>query len=139
MIPTLEKTQFLKNVPLFRGFSTMDLLIVAQIAKQSSFHAGHTLFQYNDPGDALYIILEGQVEIRNAEGHRISLIKTPQSFGEVALLDKSGRAATATCMDDCRMLMISSDDFQDILEDYPNLYKNIILILTKWLRETEAR
>jgi hypothetical protein len=139
MIPTLEKIQFLKNVPLFRGFSTMDLLIVAQIAKQLSFHAGHTLFKYNDPGDALYIILEGQVEIRNAEGLRISLIKPPQSFGEVALLDKSGRAATATCLDDCRMLMISSDDFQDILEDYPDLYKNIILILTKWLRETEAR
>jgi len=139
MIPTLEKTQFLKNVPLFRGFSTMDLLIVAQIAKQLSFHAGHTLFQYNDPGDALYILLEGQVEIRNAEGLRIGLIKPPQSFGEVALLDKSGRAATATCTDDCRMLMISSDDFQDILEDYPDLYKNIILILTKWLRETETR
>ena len=63
----------------------------------------------------------------------------PGCFGEVAVMDKKGRSATVRCVEECRMLMITSKDFQEILEEYPALYKNIVYLLTSWLREDKTR
>jgi len=97
------------------------------------------LFEIGDPGDALYIILEGRINIINDSEKLLTTLQPPQCFGEIAVLDKAGRAASAICVDDCRMLMISNNDFQEILEKYPILYKNIVYILTRWLREDKVR
>ena len=135
MIPILERIYFLRDVPLFKGFSIMELNIIAQISKEVEFEVGHVLFRAGAPGDALYIILEGRVDIVDESGRRLTTLEPPRSFGEVALLDNGGRTATAICMDHCRILKISSNDFQEILEEYPSLYKNIVYILAGWLRE----
>ena len=139
MIPVLEKIHFLRKVSLFKGFSITDMIIMAQIAQEVSFEAGHILFKVGDPGDALYLILEGKVDIVNENGKLLVSIGPPDCFGEVAVLDKKGRSATAKCVEECRMLMITSKDFQEILEEYPALYKNIVYLLTSWLREDKTR
>jgi len=139
MIPVLEKIHFLRTVSLFKGFSITDMIIMAQIAQEVSFEAGHVLFRVGDPGDALYLILEGKVDIVNENDKLLVSVEPPGCFGEVAVLDKKGRSATARCVDECRMLMITSKDFQEILEEYPALYKNIVYLLTSWLREDQTR
>ncbi|OEU44268.1 MAG: hypothetical protein BBJ60_09235 [Desulfobacterales bacterium S7086C20] len=139
MIPVLERIHFLRKVSLFKGFSIMEMMMLAQITQDVKFEAGHVLFEIGDPGDALYIILEGRINIVNESGSLLNTLQQPQCFGEIAVLDKAGRAAKAICVDDCRMLMISSNDFQEILEKYPILYKNIVYILTTWLREDKVR
>ena len=139
MIPVLEKIHFLRTVSLFKGFSITDMIIMAQIAREVSFEAGHVLFKVGDPGDALYLILEGKVDIVNENDKLLVSVEPPGCFGEVAVLDKKGRSATARCADECRMLMITSKDFQEILEEYPALYKNIVYLLTSWLREDQTR
>lgn len=139
MIPVLEKIHFLRTVSLFKGFSITDMIIMAQIAQEVSFEAGHVLFRVGDPGDALYLILEGKVDIVNENDKLLVSVGPPGCFGEVAVLDKKGRSATARCVDECRMLMITSKDFQEILEEYPALYKNIVYLLTSWLREDKTR
>ena len=139
MIPVLEKIHFLRKVSLFKGFSITDMIIMAQIAQELSFEAGHVLFKVGDPGDALYLILEGKVDIVNENDKLLVTVEPPGCFGEVAVLDKKGRSATAICTDECRMLMITSKDFQEILEEYPALYKNIVYLLTSWLREDMTR
>jgi hypothetical protein len=138
MIPVLEKIHFLRRVSLFKGFSVMEMIIIAQITQDVKFDTDHVLFKAGDPGDALYIILEGRVHILNEKGGLLNELEPPQCFGEIAVLDKGGRAATAVCVEDCRMLVISSNDFQEILERYPILYKNIVFILTGWLRENRS-
>jgi len=139
MIPVLEKIHFLRTVSLFKGFSITDMIIMAQIAQEVSFEAGHVLFRVGDPGDALYLILEGKVDIVNENDKLLVSVVPPGCFGEVAVLDKKGRSATARCVDECRMLMITSKDFQEILEEYPALYKNIVYLLTSWLRKDKTR
>jgi hypothetical protein len=139
MIPVLERIHFLRKVSLFKGFSIMEMMMLAQITQDVKFEAGHVLFEIGDPGDALYIILEGRINIVNEKGRLLTTLQPPQCFGEIAVLDKAGRAAKAICVDDSRMLMISSNDFQEILEKYPILYKNIVYILTTWLRDDRVR
>ena len=138
MIPVMEKIHFLREVPLFRGFSIPDMIIIAGITQEIGFEAGQVLFKVGDPGDALYLILEGRVNIVNEREQLLVSLSPPQSFGEVALLDKKGRTAKAICVDDCQMLMIPRDDFQEILDDYPALYKNIVYILASWLRKDQT-
>ena len=139
MIPVLEKIHFLRKVSLFKGFSITDMIIMAQIAQEVSFEAGHVLFKIGDPGDALYLMLEGKVDILNENDKLLVSVEPPGCFGEVAVLDKQGRSATARCTEECRMLMITGKDFQEILEEYPALYKNIVYLLTSWLREDKTR
>jgi CRP-like cAMP-binding protein len=139
MIPVLEKIHFLRKVSLFKGFSITDMIIMAQIAQEVSFEAGHVLFRVGDPGDALYLILEGKVDIVNENEKLLVSVGPPGCFGEVAVLDKKGRSATVRCVEECRMLMITSKDFEEILEEYPALYKNIVYLLTSWLREDMTR
>jgi len=139
MIPVLEKIHFLRKVSLFKGFSITDMIIMAQIAQEVSFEAGHVLFRVGDPGDALYLILEGKVDIVNENDKLLVSVGPPGCFGEVAVMDKKGRSATVRCVEECRMLMITSKDFQEILEEYPALYKNIVYLLTSWLREDKTR
>ena len=139
MIPVLEKIHFLRRVSLFKGFSITDMIIMAQIAKEVSFEEGHILFKVGDPGDALYLMLEGKVDILNENEKLLVSVMPPDCFGEIAVLDKKGRSATAKCAEECRMLMITSADFQEILEEYPALYKNIVYLLTSWLREDKTR
>ena len=138
MIPIMEKVHFLRKVPLFRGFSIGDMMVIAQIAQEVSVDAGHVLFRKGDPGSALYLILDGEVDILNQEGRLVTRLGPARCFGEVALLDNKGRTATAVCFNDCRMLMISSNDFDEILETYPMLYRNIVQVLTGWLREASS-
>jgi hypothetical protein len=139
MIPVLEKIHFLRKVSLFKGFSITDMIIMAQIAQEVGFEAGHVLFRLGDPGDALYLILEGKVDIVNENDKLLVSVVPPDCFGEIAVLDKKGRSATAKCVEECRMLMITRNDFQEILEEYPALYKNIVYLLTSWLREDRTR
>jgi len=139
MIPVMEKIHFLREVPLFRGFSISDMIIIAEITQEIRFEAGQVLFRVGDPGDALYSILEGKVDIVNEREQLIVSLGPPRCFGEVAVLDKKGRTAKAICVEECLMLMIPRDDFQEILENYPALYKNIVYILTSWLREDQTK
>ena len=90
---------------------------MARIAQEVSFEAGHVLFKAGDPGDALYFILEGKVDLLNENGKLLVSVGPPDCFGEVAVLDKKGRSAAAKCMEECRMLMIASNDFQEIIEE----------------------
>ncbi len=139
MIPVMEKIHFLREVPLFRGFSISDMIIIAEITQEIRFEAGQVLFKVGDPGDALYLILEGKVNIVNEREELLVSLGPPRCFGEVAVLDKQGRTAKAICVEDCLMLMIPRDDFQEILENYPALYKNIVYILTSWLRKDQTQ
>ena len=97
MIPVLEKVHFLRKVPLFRGFSITDMIIMAQIAQEVSFEDGHVLFKYGDIGDALYLLLEGQVNIVNENNKLLVSVKPPDCFGEIAVLDKK-RAVRHGCL-----------------------------------------
>ncbi|MFO7600336.1 MAG: cyclic nucleotide-binding domain-containing protein [Candidatus Desulfacyla sp.] len=135
MIPAMEKVNFLRKVPLFKGFSIADMMVIAQIAQEVRLEAGNVLFSKGDLGDALYLILEGEVDIITEERRLLCRLGTARCFGEVSLLDKKGRTAKAVCVNDCRMLMISSNDFEEILERYPILYKNIVQVLSGWLRD----
>ena len=63
MITTVEKVLFLKSIDLFRAMPSEELAQIAEIAEEQPFAAGDPVFAEGEPGDALYLVVEGTVRV----------------------------------------------------------------------------
>lgn len=86
------------SIELFHGLSTGQVEAISAISTRREFEAGDVILEQGTPGDSLYIIGSGQVEIsiRDADGgeHTRLYLGPGQIFGEFALLDGGQRSAT---------------------------------------------
>lgn len=135
MIPVLEKIYFLKGVPLFSHFSGEELRPVAEIFTEVSFEKDATIFSENDPGDSFYIILRGLVKVEGG-GKEIAELGDRDFFGEMALLEYAPRTASIKALDDCDLLRLDREDFSDLIDEYPELAKGMLRVLSQRLRST---
>ena len=91
-------TKLLRIASLFHGLNEEQLERVAQLAQEYRYNAREVIFNQNAPGDKMYIVGSGQVEIRVAdehgELHTALFLGQGQVFGEMALLDQGKRSAT---------------------------------------------
>jgi hypothetical protein len=129
MMPLLEKFHLIKDSPMLKGLSTMELMMFAEFIEIVDFRAADYVFKIGDPADALYRILEGKVELLGENQKRVNLLEAPFGIGFGFIIRKSVRRYTLRCVEDCRMIKITSDDFNEILELNPRVYKNIFEIL----------
>ena len=129
MMPLLEKFHLIKDSPMLKGLSMMELMMFAEFIEIVDFRAADYVFKIGDPANALYRILEGKAELLGEDQKRIDLLEAPFGIGFGFIIRKSVRRYALKCIEDCRMIKISSDDFNEILELNPRVYKNIFEIL----------
>src|SRR5262249_12846728 len=77
--------------------------------------AGEVLFRAGDPGDALFIVDKGRVQIKTESGSSIAELGDGEAFGEMALLSSGARTATAVPLTDVELLEIDRGDFDRML------------------------
>jgi len=137
----------LSGIELFSGLKPVALDLVARIATEETFKRGDKIFRHGDPGEKLYLILEGKVRIsREVPGmgeEALAVLGPGQLFGEMALLDESPRSADANVHETCRLLAVPRDAFDDLLflnKDlaYEVLW-SIVKMLLRRLRETNDK
>jgi CRP/FNR family cyclic AMP-dependent transcriptional regulator len=142
-----EREDQLARVPFFDGLTREALALIAQVTTEESHALGTRIFQYGDPGDKLFIILEGKVRIsREVAGmgeEALAVLGAGEVFGEMALLDESPRSADARVHERCRLLVISKDAFDDLLFLHKDLaYEvlwNCVRMFSARLRETNEK
>ena len=107
-----------------------------------AFSAGNLIFKELDPGHEMYVIIEGKVEIRKTTSPTSSktLIVLGQGdiFGEMAIIDKKRRSATAMSVVDTKLLVLNDHLFEATLERNPDFARKMILILSERLRRANA-
>ena len=90
--------QILKGVELFRDLTEDQLDQIGQISRKEVYSKAETICKQGDPGDAMYVISSGQVEInvRDSKGNSYSALYLGevQLVGEMALVDKGTRSAS---------------------------------------------
>jgi len=133
MITTVEKVLFLKSIDLFRGLPGEELATIAEIAEEQPFAAGDPVFAEGEPGDALYLLVEGAVKVHRG-GEQLAQLGAREVFGEMAVLDSQPRSASVTVLEDAVLLKIGRDDFRDILQERPEIGMGIIQVLSRRLR-----
>ncbi len=94
----MDLVRILKGVELFRGLDNAQLERIISIGQEETYQAGEVIFRQGVPGDKMYIISKGQVEIRVGDGqggaHTAVYLGEGQVFGEMALLERAGRSAS---------------------------------------------
>jgi CRP-like cAMP-binding protein len=100
--------------------------------------SGEQIFAEGEPGDALYLIVEGRVKVHKGEKELVRL-GVRDVFGEMAVLDSEPRSASVTAVEDAVLLKIGRDDFRDILSERPEIAMGVMKVLTRRLRETSKK
>ena len=126
---------FLEN-----GLSSMEANFMASLSKEESFAAGETVFREGEPGEKLYVILNGQVRIsKHIPGsgeEALSILERGSFFGEMALVDGRPRSADAVAHEDGAELLVIADPVLGGLLDIEKLSSSSLL---KLLCNTVAR
>jgi CRP-like cAMP-binding protein len=138
MISTVEKVLFLKSIDLFRALPSEELAQIAEIAEEQPMASGDSVFAEGEPGDALYLIVEGRVKVHKGDKELVRL-GIRDVFGEMAVLDSEPRSASVSTVEDAVLLKIGRDDFRDILTERPEISMGVMKVLTRRLRETNIK
>jgi CRP/FNR family cyclic AMP-dependent transcriptional regulator len=119
-----HKLELLKTVPLFADLDERSLDAVGVLAREIEVAADHILMLEGEPGDEFYVIVEGTIRVERAGGAARSM--TAGGFlGEIALLEGGPRTATATCVTDCRLLVIHRHEFERLMSALPHIERRI--------------
>ena len=129
-----DKVAALRGVPLFAGLNDRSLQAVAILAREISAPAGEILILEGEPGDAFYVILDGTIRVEH--GDRTVRSMTAGGFlGEIALVERGARTATATCVTDCRLLEIKRHEFERLMDTMPAVHRRIRTAMERRARE----
>ncbi len=129
----IEIVLMLKASSIFAGTPENTLAEVAAIAHVQRIAEEEVLFKKGDPGDCLYIIVEGNISIGDGSTVFAKLGKN-DFFGELALVETEPRSADAIGLSDCLLLRIDQDDFYELIEDRSEVARGILVILAQRLR-----
>jgi CRP-like cAMP-binding protein len=115
----MELTQILKGIELFRGLDSDQFARIAEISHQENYATDDKIVEQGSTGDKMYVIADGQVEVRVDDGHggyhSTVYLGRGQIFGEMALLDQGQRSATVVaCEDGTVVYGISNHDFNTL-------------------------
>jgi voltage-gated potassium channel len=119
----LQSWDLVVRLPLFRNLGAAALSEVTHLLKVQRVPAGAAIVREGQPGDSMYFIAEGEVEVR-AKTARIRL-KAGAFFGEMALVKGTPRNATVVAVAPTRLLRLDVVDFHDLAARQPELFKVI--------------
>lgn len=131
----------MRNLPetdfLAEASPRLKQMLAAQ-ATEIKLDRGFTLFKQGDPGNALYAVLSGSMEISilSLDGRKLSLdlVGPGAVFGEIALFDPGPRTATVTAAEPSRVLRVLNADVMDELRRYPELAIDMVRLAGQRMR-----
>lgn len=149
---SVEDAAFFRKIFLFQDLEDRELEQVLSRTYPREFPAGRVIIQEGDPGDSLYIMVSGEVEItkqltlvldKDTPKERVMIrLKAEDGvyFGEMSLLENDPRSATVTALSDCRLLELYQKDFLELVRNDPAMGLKLLLrlaqLLSRHLRKT---
>jgi CRP-like cAMP-binding protein len=134
MGPKRELADILADVNLFSHCSSRQRRAIARHAQIANLPEGVDLIKEGEPGDALFVILEGEAVVYQG-GTEVSRSTTGGYFGEMAILDGEPRSATVVAVTDVKVAVIGIRMFRTMLREYSDLAEQLLIALAGELRE----
>ncbi len=136
-MPVLDKSK------LFGGLLTDELQALEQTAQVRQYLAGQNIFVEGDPGDGVYIIVEGLVQISalvsQQERRVLSRVGPGDYFGEMAVVDDAPRSATATAEQDTLAYFLPRELVLELLDKSPKLAISLVREFSRRMREVNRQ
>jgi CRP-like cAMP-binding protein len=131
------------KMKIFTGVHIAKLMRIVRLIKGTRIPAGRAVVTRGKPGEAFYIVLEGECEVMGVdESGRESVLATlpgGECFGEMSLITGEPASATVRAKDDATVLMISRDNFNQMLSMAPEIAITLARILAARLANTGRR
>jgi len=126
----IERVLYFQDVPLFAHCSAAQVLRIAAIAEERRFATGEAVYAVNDPSDAIYCVVEGNVNLDNPSSSEAA-VGAGGAFGVIDILSGGVRTANAVAETDTITLAIDADDFFDLLSHNVDIVKAIFRSLSE--------
>jgi CRP/FNR family cyclic AMP-dependent transcriptional regulator len=98
-----------------------------------SFPAGSIIFSEGDQGDSMYVVKQGEVELQ-VRSVTVETVGPNGFFGEMALIEKDPRTATAVAKVDCLLVPINQKRFEFMIHEVPFFAISVMKGLSRRLR-----
>jgi len=133
--------KLLADIELFEHVTEEDRVSLAEFIDLRQLAAGETLFKTGEPGEALYIVRDGEVElyIKDTAGQKILLAIAGRGevFGELALLDRGARTATAMALADTELLELDREDLLLLFHKSPAAALRLLAAMSQMTRKAD--
>ncbi len=134
----LEKVLLLKSLSIFKDTPETTLAELAPLMQEEEIEQGSVIFEEDEPGDCMYIILSGKIQIHKGKIN-LAVLNEKEVFGELSLLDAETRSATATAKTDCILFKIDQEPFYELIDTRPEVARGFIKILCNRLRQLNEK
>jgi CRP-like cAMP-binding protein len=100
--------------------------------------AGTAVFSEGDDGDAMYVVVDGQVELQ-LRGQTLALVGPGEIFGEMAIVDHGARSASAVMKTDGRIVPVDRKRFTYLVQNTPYFAIEVMKTMADRLRRMDAK
>ena len=130
----------LRRAPLFDGLDEESARALRRQMSDVKLSRGEHLFLEGDPGDRLYVVLDGKIKLTRAAAdgreNLLSVLGPGEMFGELSLFDPRPRTMSASAVTDVRLAALAHDDLRTWLTAHPDVAMHLLAALARRLRRT---
>jgi CRP-like cAMP-binding protein len=119
------KVELLKKVPLFAGCTKAELRQLARISDELELREGTVLTREGRSAHEFFVIVDGTVRVTKG-GKKLADLGPGAWLGEIALLTRAERTATATATSSMHTLVMLDRDFRKVIEDMPSIAMKVL-------------
>jgi PPM family protein phosphatase len=132
-------TEILRRIPLFQHMTYKELLALLGIARGRQFSKGQVVIQEGQPGDELFVLFRGTVDVRKG-GLSIAQLRAGGHFGEMGLVDQAPRSATVVAQEETSAVSIDREGLLKLMRRDSllavKLLWSFVQVLSERLRHT---
>ena len=129
--------EHLAQVPMFSALSRKELAMVAKRAEDVSVAPGKVLVSEGETGQQFFVIMSGTARLTR-RGRKIATLGPGDYFGELSLLDKHPRNATAIAETPMELVVLGQREFAGLIDDVPGFARKLLTAMAARLRAADA-
>jgi CRP/FNR family cyclic AMP-dependent transcriptional regulator len=133
--------RMLAGIELFDLLDEEDRAALSEVIDSQQLAAGEKLFQAGQPGESLFVVRSGEVElyIKDTAGQKIVLTvaRAGEMFGELSLLDSGPRTATAIALTEAELLVLDRDDLLLLFQKRPDAALHMLAAMSRMTRKAD--
>lgn len=135
-----EVHEILSRAGIFQGVESAAVNTLIEQLDSTTFPRGTTIFDEGEPGDRLFIIIDGKVKLaRHAPDGRenlLTIMGPSDMFGELSIFDPGPRTSAAVCVTEVTAATMDSQMLHDWIQAHPEISEQLLRVLARRLRRT---
>lgn len=139
----MERILLLRRVPLLADLSPSDLKRVAAIATEHHFLDGEIIFEQDEPGDEMYVVVSGEVRVlvrnENKGEKEVARRRIGETVGEMSVISGNLRMASLVAAGDVHLLCLDRKSFEGLLRERPEVSLAVMRMLCDRLQQVTQR